>query len=93
MTRLGRVADRALDALSEVETGHPADVALRRVEGRAKDLGSKERAELRDLVFGLLRNRRAVQDALQRAMAAERRPALEGGQGLIANGQCNWPLA
>lgn len=71
--RSGRVFDRVLDALSEIDAGKPADLAVRHVEARARDLGANERRELRELVFGLLRARRRVRDALARAASAERK--------------------
>lgn len=71
--RTGRVFDRALDALSEIDAHKPADLALRHVESRARDLGAHERKELRALVFGLLRRRRRVRDLLARATSAERK--------------------
>ncbi len=75
--RLGRVHDRVLDALAAVDAGRPADVALRRVEARSRDLGAAERSTLREQVYGVLRQRRRVEDALSRAAAAERRSLAE----------------
>lgn len=72
--RAGRIWDRWLDALSQVDVGRPADQVLRRIESKAKDLGRRERRQLRDSFYGFLRSRRMVQDQLTRAMAAERRP-------------------
>lgn len=71
--RSGRVFDRVLDALSEIDTGKPADLAVRHVESRARDLGANERRALRETVFGLLRRRRHVQDVIARAASAERK--------------------
>ena len=71
--RSGRVFDRVLDALSEVDAGKPADLSVRHVEARSRDLGSNERRELRELVYGLLRARRHVRDVLARAASAERK--------------------
>lgn len=72
-TRHGRVWDRALQALALIEVGKTADGALRKVESKARDLGASERQQLREMIFSLLRNRRAVEDRLQRAARAERR--------------------
>jgi len=71
--RSGRVFDRVLDALSEVDAGKPADLAVRHVESRARDLGASERRRLRETVFGVLRQRRRIRDALARAATVERR--------------------
>lgn len=71
--RSGRVFDRVLDALSEIDAGKPADLAVRHVESRARDLGANERKELRETVFGILRRRRHLDDVLRRAASAERK--------------------
>lgn len=71
--RLGRRHDRILDALGEIEAGTPADKALRGVFSRARDLGARERTEVSEIVYGLIRAQRSVDDALARAMTAERR--------------------
>ena len=73
MGRLGRVLDRLLDAYARAEAGMPADRAVREVLRGAPDLGPSERAEIRDHLFGLFRNRRRIDDALNRASTAERR--------------------
>lgn len=71
--RLGRVLDRILDAYARVDTGTPADKALHQVFSRARDLGSSERAEVGDVLFGVIRERRRLEDHLRRAAKAERR--------------------
>lgn len=72
--RLGRIHDRILDVLAQVEAGVPADKALRTVFNKARDLGSKERHQVSDTVYGYLRRYRRVDDTLTRAMKAIRRP-------------------
>jgi hypothetical protein len=72
--RLGRIHDRILDVLAQVEAGVPADKALRTVFNKARDLGSKERHQVSDTVYGYLRRYRRVDDTLTRAMKAVRRP-------------------
>ncbi|MCA9551253.1 MAG: RsmB/NOP family class I SAM-dependent RNA methyltransferase [Myxococcales bacterium] len=71
--RLGRVLDRILDAYGQVQANTPADKALKNVFARSRDLGSKERAQVGDALFGILRGQRRLLDALQRAAKAERR--------------------
>jgi len=71
--RLGRVLDRILDVYGSVDAGMPADKALKNVFARSRDLGSRERAEVGDALFGLLRSQRRLQDHLHRAAKAERR--------------------
>lgn len=71
--RLGRVLDRILDAYAQTKAGTPADRALKQVFGRARDLGSRERAEVGDALFGVLRAERRLEDRLKRAAKAERR--------------------
>lgn len=71
--RLGRVHDRVLHVLAEVDAGAPADRALANAFRRARDLGATERAQVKEEVYGLLRRRRQAQDALHRGMAALRR--------------------
>lgn len=72
--RLGRIHDRILDVLAQVEAGIPADKALRTVFGKARDLGSKERHQVSETVYGYLRRYRRVDDTLVRAMKSLRRP-------------------
>jgi 16S rRNA (cytosine967-C5)-methyltransferase len=71
--RLGRVLDRILDAYGQVQASTPADKALKNVFARARDLGSRERAQVGDALFGILRAQRRLLDRLQRAAKAERR--------------------
>lgn len=71
--RLGRIHDRILEAYAQVQTGTPADRALRQVFTRAKDLGSSERAEVGEVLFGVLRNQRRLDDLLARAAKAEKK--------------------
>ena len=68
--RLGRVHDRVLHILAEVDAGAAADRALANAFRRARDLGSHERAQVKQEVYGLLRRRRLAQDKLQRGLAA-----------------------
>ncbi len=68
--RLGRVHDRILNVLAEVDAGAPADRALANAFRRARDLGGSERAEIREEVYGLLRRRRRAEDVLVRGMSA-----------------------
>lgn len=72
--RLGRIHDRVLHVLSEVDAGAPADRALANAFRRARDLGSHDRAVVKEEVYGLLRYRRVVQDTLQRAAQSLRKP-------------------
>jgi 16S rRNA (cytosine967-C5)-methyltransferase len=69
--RLGRTHDRILEAYGEIAAGTPADRAVKAVFKRARDLGSHERAEVTDVIYGLVRNARAVDDALDRALKAQ----------------------
>ncbi|MCB9653985.1 MAG: RsmB/NOP family class I SAM-dependent RNA methyltransferase [Deltaproteobacteria bacterium] len=69
----GRTDDRVLEAFAHVESGVPADRAVRSVFARAKDLGSKERALVSDTVFGMVRHRRQLDDRLERAAKADRK--------------------
>jgi 16S rRNA (cytosine967-C5)-methyltransferase len=71
--RLGRVHDRVLHALAEIDAGAAADKALANEFRRARDLGPKERAQVREEVYGLLRRRRQARDALERGLAACRK--------------------
>lgn len=71
--RLGRIHDRVIDALSRVEGGLPADRALSEIFKAARDLGSRERHEIGDVVYGVLRERRKIDDLLRRAAKSERR--------------------
>lgn len=71
--RLGRIHDRILDAYGQVTAGAPADRALNHVIKRARDLGSQERAEVGDVVYGLLRTQRRIDDRIERATRAEKR--------------------
>ena len=73
MARLGRIYDRILEVYALVETGTPADAALKHVFKRSRDLGSHERAEVADTVYALLRKRRLIDDRLERAARAEKR--------------------
>jgi 16S rRNA (cytosine967-C5)-methyltransferase len=70
---LGRIHDRALDALAQVLAGAPADRALRGTFAKARDLGSSERAEVTEVVYGVLRSLRRLDDRLDRAARAEKR--------------------
>lgn len=71
--RLGRVLDRILDVYGQVDAGTPADKALKGLFTHNRDLGSRERAQVGDALFGLMRNQRRLEDHLQRAAKAERR--------------------
>lgn len=71
--RRGRIHDRILDAYGRVTAGAPADRALQQVFKKARDLGSRERAEVGDVLFGLLRTQRRIDDRLERAARAEKR--------------------
>lgn len=71
--RLGRVLDRILDAYGQVQANTPADRALKNVFAKSRDLGGKERAQVGDALFGILRAQRRLLDGLQRAAKAERR--------------------
>lgn len=73
VARLGRVHDRVLDALARVSAGSPADRALAEVFRGARDLGSKERSHVGDVVYGVLRHRSRIDDLLERASRQERR--------------------
>ncbi|MCK6550832.1 RsmB/NOP family class I SAM-dependent RNA methyltransferase, partial [Myxococcota bacterium] len=69
--RLGRVYDRVLEAYGEISVGTAADKALGATFRRARDLGGRERAEVGDLVYALVRTERATDDLLDRALKAE----------------------
>ncbi|MBK8011813.1 MAG: RsmB/NOP family class I SAM-dependent RNA methyltransferase [Deltaproteobacteria bacterium] len=69
----GRTDDRVLEAFAHIESGIPADRAVRTVFARAKDLGSKERALVSGTVFGMVRHRRQLDDLLERAAKADRK--------------------
>ncbi|MEQ9500582.1 MAG: RsmB/NOP family class I SAM-dependent RNA methyltransferase [Deltaproteobacteria bacterium] len=71
--RLGRVHDRIIDALSRIDGGAPGDRALSEVFKSARDLGSNERHHVGDVVYGVLRERRRIDDVLKRAAKGERR--------------------
>src|SRR5262252_1417893 len=73
MARLGRTYDRILEVVAQVETGTPADVALKNVFKKARDLGSRERSEVSETVYGILRRKRTIEDRLERAAKAEKR--------------------
>ncbi len=68
--RLGRVRDRALDAAMRMLDGVSADAALEQIFRRARDLGPAERAEASELVYGLARSLRRIDDRLERAAKA-----------------------
>lgn len=72
--RLGRIHDRVLHVLAEVDAGAPADKALSNTFRRARDLGSSERASVSEEVYGLLRHRRRARDILHRHMRALKKP-------------------
>lgn len=65
--RLGRVRDRALDACMRMLDGVSADAALEQTFRKARDLGPSERAQVSDLVYGLARSLRNIDDRLERA--------------------------
>lgn len=69
--RLGRVYDRVLEAYGEIGVGTAADKALGATFRRARDLGGRERAEVGDLVYAVVRAERATDDLLERALKAE----------------------
>lgn len=71
--RLGRIHDRIIDALARIEGGAPADRALAEIFKSARDLGSNERHRVGDVVYGVLRERRRVDDVLRRAAKGEKR--------------------
>lgn len=71
--RLGRIHDRVLHVLAEVDAGAPADRALSAAFRRARDLGSHDRAHVRDEVYGLLRHRRRARDLVERGCRALRK--------------------
>ena len=71
--RLGRIHDRILDAYGRVTAGAPADRALQQVIRKARDLGGQERAEIGDVVYGLLRTQRRIDDRIERGARAEKR--------------------
>jgi hypothetical protein len=73
MARLGRTYDRILEAVAQVEAGTPADVALKHTFKKARDLGSRERAEVSSVVYAVLRKKRLIEDRLERAAKAEKR--------------------
>ncbi|MBX2810369.1 MAG: RsmB/NOP family class I SAM-dependent RNA methyltransferase [Myxococcales bacterium] len=67
---LGRIHDRVLHVLAEVDTGYPADRSLANTFRRARDLGSHDRQQVKEEVYGLLRRRRLAQDQLLRGLRA-----------------------
>ena len=71
--RLGRIHDRILDAYGRITAGAPADRALQQVVKKARDLGSQERTEVGDVLYGLLRTQRRIDDRIERAARAEKR--------------------
>ena len=71
--RTGRLNDRILDAFAQLETGTPADVALRNTFKKARDLGSSERAQVADIFYGMIRKRRLIEDRLRRSAKAEKK--------------------
>jgi 16S rRNA (cytosine967-C5)-methyltransferase len=71
--RLGRVDDRIVDVLGAIDQGTPADRALGRVFKNARDLGARERHEVSETVYGVVRAQRRIDDTLQRAAKATRR--------------------
>jgi 16S rRNA (cytosine967-C5)-methyltransferase len=62
-----------LEAYAQIETGVPADRALAGVFRRARDLGARERAEVSDTVYALIRGERRIEDRLARAIKAEKK--------------------
>ena len=72
--RLGRIHDRVLTALGAVESGTPADLALRNTFKNARDLGSKERAQVSEEVYGVIRGKMRLLDKLVIGV-----PAVVGG--------------
>jgi len=70
--RIGRVWDRALEALAVADT-MPMHAAIANVERRARDLGKSERDRLRELSFGLVRHRRRLESEIERAAKAEKK--------------------
>jgi hypothetical protein len=71
--RLGRTYDRILEIYAQIDAGTPAETAFTNVLKKARDLGSSERAEVRDTVYALLRRKRTIEDRLERASKAEKR--------------------
>jgi 16S rRNA (cytosine967-C5)-methyltransferase len=66
--RLGRIDDRVIDALSRIDGSSVADRVLASTFRNARDLGSHERHEVSDTVYGVLRARRRLEDRLDRAL-------------------------
>ncbi len=56
-----------------LESGSPADQALKATFKKARDLGSKERAHVADVFYGMVRRRRLIEDRLRRAAKAEKK--------------------
>jgi 16S rRNA (cytosine967-C5)-methyltransferase len=73
VARLGRTYDRILEIYAQIDSGTPADTAFAHVLKKARDLGSSERAEVRDTIYSLLRKKRTIDDRLERASKAEKR--------------------
>lgn len=65
--RLGRIHDRILAAVALISAGEPAEKALAKVYAKARDLGSRERARVGEVVYGLQRRRLFLDDQLERA--------------------------
>lgn len=68
--RLGRITDRALNTVAVIDQGVPADRALARTIKTARDLGSRERRFLKDVIYALMRHRRRIQYRLQKGLKA-----------------------
>jgi hypothetical protein len=68
--RLGRITDRALNTIAVIDQGVPADRALSRTIKTARDLGSRERRFLKDVIYALMRHRRRIQYRLQKGLKA-----------------------
>jgi 16S rRNA (cytosine967-C5)-methyltransferase len=71
--RLGRTHDRILEAYAQIDAGTPADAALSLVFEKARDLGRRERAEVSNAIYALIRKKRLIDDVLERAAKAEKR--------------------
>jgi 16S rRNA (cytosine967-C5)-methyltransferase len=85
--RPDRVRSAALEALAAIrQEGQLADRALSRILRRERDLWSAERRAVAESVYGLLRNERSIDLALERSLAASRAPRLVDLPPSVADG-------
>jgi 16S rRNA (cytosine967-C5)-methyltransferase len=85
--RPDRVRSAALEALAAIrQEGQLADRALSRILRRERGLYSGERRAVAEAVYGLLRNERALDLALERALAEQRAPPLVELPASVADG-------